>query len=123
MRVLLLKPRFNDIAVMPPMGLCTIAPLVERAGFEVDILDNTLLAWADEGIASQIRARGHRLVGIYASTPMIDSAFRMARLVKSVAPDIHVCLGGPHPSVTVEETLAALQKASSITYRPPGDKG
>ena len=25
--------------------------------------------------------------------------------------------------LTVEETLAAMQKASSITYRPPGDKG
>lgn len=25
--------------------------------------------------------------------------------------------------LTVDETLAALQKASSITYRPPGDKG
>ena len=26
------------------------------------------------------------------------------------------------PLLTVEETLAALQKAASITYRPPGDK-
>ena len=25
--------------------------------------------------------------------------------------------------LTVEDTLAALQKASTITYRPPGDKG
>jgi hypothetical protein len=25
--------------------------------------------------------------------------------------------------LTVEETLAALQKASSIKYRPPGNKG
>jgi uncharacterized protein with GYD domain len=25
--------------------------------------------------------------------------------------------------LTVEETLAALKKASSIKYRPPGDKG
>lgn len=25
--------------------------------------------------------------------------------------------------LTVEETLAALQKASSIKYRPPGDEG
>jgi uncharacterized protein with GYD domain len=25
--------------------------------------------------------------------------------------------------LTVEETLAAVQKASSITYRPPGDRG
>jgi hypothetical protein len=25
--------------------------------------------------------------------------------------------------LTVEETLAALQKASSISYRPPGDEG
>jgi hypothetical protein len=24
--------------------------------------------------------------------------------------------------ITVEETMAALQKASSIRYRPPGDK-
>lgn len=107
MRVLLLKPRFDDIAVMPPMGLCYLAPLLEREGFEVDILDNTLLGWVDEAIASQIRRRGYRLVGIYASTPMIVEALRMARLVKSVDPSIHVCLGGPHPSVTTEETLAA----------------
>src|SRR5438034_1849488 len=25
--------------------------------------------------------------------------------------------------LTIEETLAAMQKASSITYRPPGEKG
>lgn len=106
MRVLLLKPRFNDIAVMPPMGLCYIAPLLEKAGFEVDVLDNTLLHWADEGIARQVRERGYGLVGIYASTPMIVEAFRMARLVKAVDPAIHVALGGPHPSVTLEETLA-----------------
>jgi uncharacterized protein with GYD domain len=27
------------------------------------------------------------------------------------------------PLLTVEETLAAMKKASSISYRPPGDKG
>ena len=27
------------------------------------------------------------------------------------------------PLLTVEETLAALEKASSISYRPPGDAG
>ncbi len=105
MRILLLKPRFNDIAVMPPMGLCYLAPLLAKAGFEVDILDNTLLDWSDGAVAGQIRERGYRLVGIYASTPMIDEACRMASLIKSVDRSIHVCLGGPHPSVTVEETL------------------
>jgi len=27
------------------------------------------------------------------------------------------------PLLTVEETLAAMKKASSINYRPPGEKG
>lgn len=105
MRILLLKPAFDDIAVMPPMGLCYLAPMLARAGFDVEILDNTLYRLSDAAVADRIRSGAFSLVGIYASTPMIPGALAMARLVKSVDPALHVSLGGPHPSLTVEETM------------------
>ena len=49
--------------------------------------------------------------------------------VSMAATAIAIGAGGALSSIqtivllTVEETLAAMQKASSITYRPPGDKG
>jgi uncharacterized protein with GYD domain len=49
--------------------------------------------------------------------------------VSMAATAIAISAGGALSSLqttvllTVEETLAAMQKASSITYRPPGDKG
>jgi uncharacterized protein with GYD domain len=49
--------------------------------------------------------------------------------VSMAATAIAISAGGALSSLqttvllTVEETLAAIQKASSITYRPPGDKG
>ena len=49
--------------------------------------------------------------------------------VSVAATAIAISAGGALSSIqtaallTVEDTLAALKKASSITYRPPGDKG
>jgi len=106
MKVLLFKPHFHDIAVLPPMGLCYMAAILEKNNISVEILDNTLLNLTRETLRREITRNDYNIVGIYSSTPMINNALLDARLFKEAKPDIHISLGGPHPSTTVNETLS-----------------
>lgn len=107
MKVLLYKPRFPDIAVIPPMGLCYIAAVLEKNNIPVEVLDNTLLNLTEEALREKIKRDNYNMIGIYASTPVINNALSDAEVFKETQPDIHVSLGGPHPSETVEDTLSS----------------
>jgi uncharacterized protein with GYD domain len=58
-----------------------------------------------------------------------DNLWEAPDNVSMAATAIAISAGGALSSLqttallTVEETIAAMQKASSITYRPPGDQG
>lgn len=103
--VLLIKPDFEDIAIMPPLGLGYLAATLKSIGLSVWIHDNTLLSYTDDQIANLIKEQKPKIVGIYAATPMIDRAMEISRLTRSVNQDALIVLGGPHPTYTVEETL------------------
>lgn len=108
MKVLLYKPYFPDIAILPPMGLCYMAAILEKNNISVEILDNTLSNLTREDLREIIKRNDYNIVGIYSSTPMINNALSDAKLFKETKPDIHVSLGGPHPSETIDETLSSL---------------
>ncbi|OGW25946.1 MAG: hypothetical protein A2X59_12330 [Nitrospirae bacterium GWC2_42_7] len=103
--VLLIKPDFNDIAVMPHLGLGYLASALAAKGMSVQIHDNTLLEYDDHRMVGLIKEVAPRVVGIYAATPMIKRALEIAGLARKVSTDILTVMGGPHPSCTVEETL------------------
>lgn len=105
--VLLIKPDFKDIAVMPPLGLGYLASSLAARGVSAWIHDNCLYEYDDSGISELIKKTAPRIVGIYAATPMIRRAFELASLAKKIDPAIFVVFGGPHPSILAEETLAS----------------
>lgn len=106
-RVLLIKPDYiHDIANIPPVGLCYIASLLETKGIDVSILDNTLESLDVHEIKKILNRKQPTLVGISCSTPMLYRAHELAELVKNVNPEIHVCMGGPHPTALPAETLS-----------------
>ena len=106
--VLLIKPDFHDIAVMPPLGLGYLSSSLAAKGISVQIHDNTLLGYDDYKMFGLIKEADPRVVGIYAATPMIKRALEIAGLAKKVNRDVLTVLGGPHPSCTVEETLSCM---------------
>lgn len=107
MKVLLYKPYFRDMAILPPMGLCYIAAVLEKNNISVEILDNTLLNLTRETLREKIKRNDYDIIGIYSSTPMINGALSDAKLFKETKPNIHISLGGPHPSATINETLSS----------------
>lgn len=105
--VLLIKPDFNDIAIMPPLGLGYLAAKLKQMGISVGIHDNTILAYDDNRLETLIKEVCPQVVGISATTPMIKRAMEIAQITKKVEPHILTVLGGPHPTSAVEEVLAS----------------
>ena len=103
--VLFIKPDFNDIAVMPPIGLGYLSAILRNKGMPVAVHDNTLLRYDDARLGSLVRELKPKVVGLYAATPMIRRAEAIVKLVREIDPGILTVLGGPHPTCTAPETL------------------
>jgi radical SAM superfamily enzyme YgiQ (UPF0313 family) len=105
-KVLLFFPSYRSIEAAPPLALLALAPIAERRGFAVDIIDSTIEPRYRERIIEQLDDAV--CVGISIVTgPMIVEAIEVARAVKSSRPEVPVILGGWHPSTLAEQSLSA----------------
>ncbi len=106
MDVLIIKPEFkNEIALIPPLGLCSIAATVREKGYSVEMRDYCLFPTSDDQIIKEIGYREPRVIGIGSTTPSVSEACRLAKLIKSFYPDVHLCAGGVHASNLPGEML------------------
>src|SRR5215831_1661376 len=104
--VILFFPSYRSIEAAPPLALLALAPIAERRGLTVDIVDSTIEPAYRQRITQQLDEAV--CVGISIVTgPMILEAIEVARAVKSVRPDVPVILGGWHPSTLAEQSLSA----------------
>lgn len=103
--VVLVKPQFADIAVIPPIGLTYLGAILEENGIKVKIIDNTLLKLPTSSLVTTIKDSGARIVGLSSTTPMIDSALEICKAIRGMIKEIHICIGGPHPTSAYREVL------------------
>ncbi|OQX60355.1 MAG: hypothetical protein B5M56_11150 [Desulfococcus sp. 4484_241] len=75
MKCLLINP-FYPISETPspPLGLAYLAAVLERAGFEVKILDYVVYPYSRESLAESLNSFSPGLVGITAVTMTFDHA-------------------------------------------------
>jgi radical SAM superfamily enzyme YgiQ (UPF0313 family) len=102
MRVLLINPRFRlpiDTRTSPHMGLAYLGAVSEERGDEVAIFDADI---EEKPLGDFVQEYKPQLVGITANTPQVKQAWRHAAEIKKVY-DVPVVIGGPHPSVVVED--------------------
>jgi anaerobic magnesium-protoporphyrin IX monomethyl ester cyclase len=125
MKVLLINPSqtFYSGSEQPagnlPIGLMYIAAVLQRANFEVEILDAfmTEAAFQENGdaihvgmpferIKQEISIRKPDIVGIAGPfTCQIENTLKISDLTKEVNPKILTVVGGPHVSLVPEEFL------------------
>jgi anaerobic magnesium-protoporphyrin IX monomethyl ester cyclase len=105
---------FEDMAraaiEMTPLGLCSIASVLRRAGHQVAIFDfNTINeAKEREHAEQQIVAMAPQVVGISTMTPSYPHGVIFARKIRSVlGQDVKLMMGGYHVSFVPEEPLRA----------------
>jgi anaerobic magnesium-protoporphyrin IX monomethyl ester cyclase len=108
MNILLIraKPTFTDMIVGIPIGLVYIAPMAERLGHHVEILDLALEAQPRQVLPAKLSERKWNLVGLGCMTPEFEGAEIVARQVKEFDPALPIIFGGQHPTIVPEEMLA-----------------
>jgi len=101
--VILINPSVNTPYPQPPLGLASIAAVLERDNISVEIIDANALDITDVEIISRIQ--NNSIVGISAMTPTFNTALRLAKKIKERCNRVRIIFGGPHPSILAESTL------------------
>jgi anaerobic magnesium-protoporphyrin IX monomethyl ester cyclase len=105
MKITLISPALSAEYPQPPLGLASIAAVLEQAGHAVELLDANALGLSPAEAAARVRDAD--LVGLTAVTPTIGAAIATARYLKQAGPDRPVVLGGAHGTLLPEETMRA----------------
>ncbi|MFH1623699.1 MAG: radical SAM protein [Pseudomonadota bacterium] len=119
MKVLLISPpSFNVIrgdssdifeeesGIYPPLGLMYIAAfLKENTKHSVEILDTQADGLTYPEIEAEIRRVSPDVIGITTLTFALLDVINIAKMVKTIDGNIHICLGGPHVYIYPYETI------------------
>lgn len=91
--------------VYPVLGLASIAGAVRDRGHTVEILDLSYRRYDPELIRAAIRRNRPDVVGITATTPLMNQLRDISFVVDEIDPSILTIGGGAHPSALPETTL------------------
>lgn len=91
--------------VYPIMSLAALAGAARRAGHTVEILDLSYRPYDPEYLGTKIRHGGYDVVGVTATTPLVNQMRDISFLVKDVSPGTRVIGGGVHASSLPQETM------------------
>lgn len=92
--------------VIPPLGICYIAAVLEEAGRDVEVIDCTPLEMSHADLISQLEKKKPGVVGLSCTTPSFESTLKAAALIRERLPETFIVLGGAHVTAMPEETLA-----------------
>ncbi len=117
-KVVLFLPPYAGKILGPPLGLLSLAGSLREAGYSPCVIDGALEPNYCRKVAEE--TKDCICFGVSLLTgPMILESIKVARLVKSIRPDIPVVFGGWHPSLLTGQTLR--EEFVDIVVRHQGD--
>jgi radical SAM superfamily enzyme YgiQ (UPF0313 family) len=91
--------------VFPTLSLLTIAAAAEARGHTIEVLDLSYQQYDYRKVRDAILASKPDVVGVSATTPLMNQARDISVLCKSLSKDIRVVAGGSHVSALPAESL------------------
>ena len=108
------KDELMPAAGLPPLGLASLAAVLEEAGLAVEVLD----AQAENLSWPRIRARLSRtvpeVVGVTFTTESRAGGFRLIREARRALPAALVLAGGPHVTFAAKDTLDHIPELDAV---------
>jgi radical SAM superfamily enzyme YgiQ (UPF0313 family) len=107
--VTLVNPAAPPLAVMHMpfalIGLGYLGAVLEKKGYEVDVIDCQLLKLSSEGFRSEIIKRQPNVVGVTSSTLTYQNALKLVKIAKEACPNCITVAGGPHVTFWDDKAL------------------
>ena len=105
-KIVFFFPSFTSSEATAPLGLLAVSTPLLRAGYQIRLIDSTITPNFKARVVEEMSDA--LCLGISLVTgPMIRETVEIAREVKRLYPDKPVILGGWHPSLLPDQTLAA----------------
>lgn len=110
MKTLLVNPivakdsPWADKIPTPPIGLLSIAAVLEENGYEVEVIDAELEKLDQLSLSKRIIDIKPEIVGITTDSCNINESLRVAKVTKN-ATDAIVIMGGPHTSILPDNVI------------------
>src|SRR5713226_7815732 len=105
-KIVFFFPAFSSQEATAPLGILAVATPLLRAGYQVRIIDSTITPNFQKRILEELSDAICLAVSLVTG-PMIRETVQIARAAKALYPDLPVVLGGWHPSLLPDQTLAA----------------
>jgi radical SAM superfamily enzyme YgiQ (UPF0313 family) len=105
-KVLFFFPAFSSLEATAPLGILAVSTPLLRAGYQVRVVDSTITPNFRKRVLEELEDALCLAVSLVTG-PMIRETVAIARAAKQLYPDKPVILGGWHPSLLPEQTLAA----------------
>src|SRR6202166_5195961 len=105
-KVVFFFPAFSSQEATAPLGILAVATPLLRAGYQIRIIDSTVTPNFQKTVLNELSDALCLAVSLVTG-PMIRETVQIARAAKLLYPDLPVVLGGWHPSLLPDQTLAA----------------
>src|SRR5579872_6936867 len=105
-KIVFFFPAFASTEATAPLGILAVATPLLRAGYEIRLIDSTITPNFKKRVIEELKDALCLAVSLVTG-PMIRETVEIARETKRVYPDMPVVLGGWHPSLLPDQTLAA----------------
>ena len=92
-------------ARVPPLGLAYVAAALEKAGFQVSMLDNYQLHKPIDYVKQEIKRLNPEIIGITCGSVTYERCIETAKAAKEVLPSCKIVVGGWHPSYMPDSML------------------
>ncbi len=94
------SPFLMDERVFVSLGVLKVASSLESAGHVVSVLDLSGVQNYEEAFRAYLSSSCDECIGFTSTTPQMPSALILAKIARSIRPDIKLILGGPHATLT-----------------------
>src|SRR5215468_3346385 len=105
-KIVFFFPAFSSQEATAPLGILAVATPLLRAGYKVVIIDSTITPNFQKRVIEELSDALCLAVSLVTG-PMIRETVQIARMAKQLYPNKPVVLGGWHPSLLPDQTLAA----------------
>jgi anaerobic magnesium-protoporphyrin IX monomethyl ester cyclase len=105
-KVVFFFPAFSSQEATAPLGILAVATPLLRAGYQVRIIDSTITPNYKQRTIEELSDALCLAISLVTG-PMIRETVEIAREAKRLYPNLLVVLGGWHPSLLPDQTLAA----------------
>ena len=105
-KVVFFFPAFSSTEATAPLGILSVATPLLANGYQVLLIDSTITPHFKKRVLEELKDALCLCVSLVTG-PMIRETVEIAKESKRLYPDLPVVLGGRHPSLLPDQTLAA----------------